>query len=168
MRLKSKAPGVLAARAGADETICSAGNLTGFEADVNPKFNPYARGWLVTVRLRVRTNRWEYFVSVTNGITFVGFWGHPTTRNRLYAQLEAEFRGAAAALDWLRHVGHGTPVEVRFSQVAFTVFMGEAPCPHVLKGQLDRARRGYIAAADSVRIERDRCALVTREEAIAA
>ena len=111
---------------------------------------------------------WGYCVSITDGVTFVGFWGHATTGDRLHAQLEAELAGALTALEWLKHLDRQTPGEIRFSAVGFAVFMGEAPCPNVLKEQLDKARRAYITAGDAISIDRDRRALVTREERLAA
>ena len=170
MELKSEAPGVLVARAGADETICTASKSSGFGQDTTPELGRGASGWTVTFRIRAKANprRWGYCVSITNGVTFVSFWGHATTGNRLYAQLEAELGGALTALDWLRHLDPRTPGEIRFSATGFSVFMGEAPCPHVLKPLLERARRAYITAGDAISIDRDRRALVTQEERVAA
>lgn len=143
----------------------------GFERDSKPKPSRVARGWSVTVRAYTGSNpnrRGYYFVSISNGVIFVGFWGHTTTNNALHAKLEAEFKGALSALDWLKHETPETYSEIRFSAISFSVFMGEAPCPLVLKPLLDRARRAYIAASDSVSIDRERHALVAGKVRVAA
>lgn len=121
-----------------------------------------ARLWMVAVNFRPK--RKEFIVSISDGIYFIGFFGRTLS---LHARLESEFRGALAALEWLKH-DKKTPAEIIFSVQAFTVFMGEEPCPEELKPSLDRLRRCYITSADSVRIDRERHALVSEERRLAA
>ncbi len=126
-----------------------------------------ARGW--RIKFRSHPRRWrEFTVDITNGVTFVNFFGYAAQGNRLYAHLEAELKGALTALEWLQHVRPDTPAEIRFSAASFAVLMGEAECPRLFKQLLGEVRRAYIASADAVTIDRERHALVSKRERLAA
>jgi hypothetical protein len=117
-----------------------------------------------TVETSFRPKRREYLVSITDGVYFIGFFGKSLSRE---AKLESELRGALSALDWLKH-DRKTPAEITFSVEAFAVFLGEEDCPRDLKSLLDQVRRAYITSADSVRIDRERHAIVSIERRVAA
>ena len=152
---------------GVQETSFAGLAKGGFDLDSKSERGRIARGW--EVKFRTHPRRWrEYTVSITNGVIFVGFFGYAAQGNRLYALIEAELKGALTALEWLRHERAGTPAEIRFSAAGFAVFMGEAECPGLLRQTLDEVRRAYITSADAVKIDRERHALVSRRERLAA
>lgn len=159
MKLKERAPSRVATR-GAQESICTVSKFGAFAGDSKPKPGRSARVWRVATGYRGR--RREYTVNASNGITFVSFFGRAAG-----GQLEAELRGALTALEWLTHM-RDTPCEIKFSSVAFAVFMGEEPCPDALKQLLDQVRRAYVTAADGIRIDRERRSLVLKRERLAA
>src|ERR1041384_492505 len=170
MNKKERAPRASGLARGAQESICAGSKYPAFVRDDKSKPDFDARAWPATIRTRKRIHpgSWSYFVNINNGVIFVGFWGHATAANCLYAQLESELRGVLAALKWLGHLRADVPAEIRFSTTGFALLMGEAPCPGTLRQLLDRVWRTYLASADAIRIDRERHALVFRVERIAA
>ena len=147
---------------GVQETSFAGLAKGGFGMDSKSERSRMARGW--EIKFRTHPKRWrEYTVNITNGVVFVAFFGYAAQGNCLYALLEAELKGAVAALEWLRHEHGGVPAEIRFTAAAFSVFLGESPCPRELTSLLDKARRAYITSADGIRIDRERHALTAEQ-----
>lgn len=165
MKLKRSTPGG-GNRTGVVETFSSGINSTVPIAHSTAHKQRLARPWKATIGLRAKTSpkRWGYVVNITDGVTFVTFFGNTTLGDYQCAKLEAEFKGALEALRWFQHLSRKTPCEVRFSTEGFSTFMGEAECPSELKPLLNQLRKHYITAADAVAIDRERLALVAQEE----
>lgn len=165
MKPNKRAPD-LATGQGAQESNFAGQQIGAFAFDSKPKRHHWTRGWRVETLYRKK--REEYIMSATNGTITFAVFGKVAQANQFYAQIEAEFRGAIDALGWIKHEAKKTPCEIRFSTASFAVFMGESPCPTLLKLLLDKVRRAYITSADAITIDRKRQALVSKEERLAA
>lgn len=136
----------------------------GFNCKDKAKRLHLARPWRARIGLRQRCNpnRLEYFVSISNSITFVGLWGRVVAGNHPHVNLEGELRAVLTALTWLQHE-HQTLCEIKLSATCFEVFLRTLPCPHQLQPLLDEVHRAYLANK-SLRVSRERRALVSRNE----
>ena len=169
MDSKRNAPSVVAHAIGAVETFSSGVNSGVSSAHSTLIHRPNARPWRAAINLRQRLNPkcLEYFVRITNGITFVGLFGGRTDGNSPHAKLKAEIEGALRALDWLR-LTRDTPAEVRLSVEVLAIFIGASGCPHELRGLVDKLRRSYLAN-EKLRLDCESRRIVTQEtERVAA
>lgn len=165
MKLKARTRSRVATRR-VQEVVCLAENSIPSFLHSKAKAERIARAWTINISVRASLNgRWSYAVQINSRVAFVGLFGGVGVGR--HAKLECELRGVLRAFDWLKHEPQ-TPCEIHLTSSAFDIFMGEAPCPRGLKSLLDKVRRAYVESADSITIDRQRQALVSKQERLVA